>query len=370
MFKEFPRIVKNMDYKLFFTVIALTVIGMLVVASATYSYENQLKYILVQFSATIIGIIGALVIMSINYEYFGEKSKLIFGINIFLLVLVLVTGLGQEIGGKSWMRFGDYLGIQPSELVKIGFIITFAYHVSRVQDSLNRFPILLGVLVHAGIMICLVLLQPDYGTAMVYMFITCSVLFVAGLRYRFFSMAIGLLAAVTPLLWFFVLKPYQKDRFMIFFNPEYDPADKGYQVIQSKIAIGSGGFFGKGLFKGPQTQLDYLPAKHTDFIFAVIGEEMGFIGAMFVLFLLFFLIYRCIRIGLKAKCDFGNYMCIGVAALLLFHVFENVGMCIGVMPITGIPLPFISYGGSFMMVNMLLVGLVMNVHIRRKTINF
>lgn len=369
MFQELKKVFKVIDKWFMLFAFAAAILGLIVVYSATRSLDGGTRTTIIQFCAFLAGVIGMVVVMALDYESFGHKWTFIYAINIMLLAVVLILGVGEDIGGKSWIRIGP-VGLQPSELVKVGFILTFAKHLEKVQDDMNRLIPLLGIILHAGILIGLILLQPDYGTAMVYMFIFICMVFAAGLHYRYFAIAAGGLLVFAPIAWFFVLKPYQKLRFLTFFNPEYDPSGSGYQVLQSKLAIGSGELTGRGLFQGPQTQLNILPAKETDFIFAVIAEELGFIGCIVAICLLFFLIFRCVYIAREAKSDYGKYICVGVAAMFLFQVFENVGMCMGIMPVTGIPLPFFSAGGSSILTSMLAVGLVMNVWVRRKTLNF
>ena len=205
---------------------------------------------------------------------------------------------------------------------------------------------------------------------MVFCSIFIGMIFVCGIHYKYILAALASLMAFAPVAWLFILDDYQKKRFLVFFNPESDKLGAGYHVFQSKIAVGSGQVFGKGLFKGIQTQRGFLPEKHTDFIFSVIGEELGIIGSTLVIVLLLAIIWRCIAVAQNAKDDFGAYVCVGVASMLIFHTFENIGMCIGLTPVTGIPLPFISYGGSSLLTNLLAIGLVINVRMRRRTINF
>ena len=358
-----------MDKWLLFFILALCAIGLTSVYSASYTMEGGTRNVIIQSVAFVLGLAVMLGMMTLDYHYLGSKVKIIFGLNIFLLVLVLLVGIGADIGGQSWMRIG-IVGIQPSELVKIGFVITFAKHLDNVKEDVNRVLPLFGLILHMGILVGLVLLQPDFGTAMVYVFIFIFMLFASGLHYRYLLIGLGAIGGAFPLAWMFFLKDYQKERFLAFFDTAYDVSDSGYQVMQSKIAIGSGRFAGQGLLTGPQTQLGLLPAKHTDFIFGVIGEEWGFIGSVIVVLLLFGIFFKCMSIAQTAKDRFGSYLCVGIGAMMLFHIFENIGMCLGVMPVTGIPLPFISYGGSYMLTMLMAMGLVMNVAMRRKTLSF
>ena len=368
--KTLKTFMKNFDFYLFVLTLLTSGFGIVLIASATNSYENNIKFVIVQSAALAIGLLLAFIIIKLDYEYIGSYYKWIYAFNVIALVLVLFIGQGeQEWGGKSWIRIGG-VGIQPSEIVKIGFIITLAKHLEMVKEDLNKFKNICLLLLHAGVLIGLILLQPDLGTAMVFVFIFMGMVFICGINYKYIFGAIGAMAAFAPIAWLFILEKYQKNRIRVFLNPESDPLNAGYHVIQSKISVGSGQIFGKGLFKGTQTQLGYLPEKHTDFIFSVIGEELGFIGSIIVLLLLVLIIWRCISTAQIAKDDFGSYICVGIASMLIFQTFENIGMCIGLTPITGLPLPFISYGGSSLMTNIAAIGLVLNVRMRRKTINF
>ncbi len=362
------KIFKSTDKWLLCISTLLAVFGMIVISSATHSMGNT-KFIIVQFAAFIIGFCCMLALTSIDFESFGNKTGYLYALGILLLTVVLFLGTGDEVGTRGWIRIGG-VGIQPSELVKIIYIITLGKHISRNEKHVNSIFPFAGMVVHAAVIIGMVLLQPDYGTAMVYIFIFICMIFASGLYYRAIFAAIAAFAAFMPVAWFFILQPFQQNRILTFINPELDPSGAGYHVIQSKIAIGSGGLFGRGLYNGPQTQLEILPEKHTDFIFAVIGEELGFIACIAVIALLFALVIRCFVIASKCRSKYGKYICIGVGAMILFQTFENVGMCIGVMPVTGIPLPFISYGGSSMITNMIGMGLVMSVAARQQTINF
>jgi rod shape determining protein RodA len=209
-------------------------------------------------------------------------------------------------------------------------------------------------------------MQPDMGSAMVFMFVFLCLLFVAKLSYKYIVPVAILTISSMPFIYKYVLSEYQQWRIQVFLNPDIDALNRGYNVIQSKIAVGSGQIWGKGYLQGTQNQMGYLPTKYTDFIFSVISEEFGFIGAALVVIALFLLIYRCFKVAKKADNSFGRYICVGVAAMLLFHTFENVGMCIGLMPVTGIPLPFISYGGTSLVTNLIAIGLVMSVAYHNK----
>ena len=347
------------------TVVIITIImGFLAIASATDSLDKT-RYLLVQGTAVLLGLALLITIQKFDYNKIGNLARYIYIFNVLLLTLVLFIGKGDEVGTRGWIRLG-FVGIQPSEIVKIGFIITFAKHVSVTED-INSPKSLLLLLLHAAIIIFLVLLQPDYGTATVFIIIMFAMLFIARISVKYIAGAFGAFALLSPVLWFFILKDYQKKRFFAFLKPEADPLGSGYHVTQSKIAIGSGGTIGTGLFKGVQTQLGYLPEKQTDFIFAVIGEEMGLWGTILILLLLLCIILKCFYIAQSSSDFFGELICVGVGTMFLFHTFENIGMCIGLAPVTGIPLPFISYGGSNMLASLLAIALVLNVRARQRT---
>lgn len=349
----------NFDRFLLFTVIIAALYGIFAIYSATYSY-GTISNVVIQLVSLIIGLIILMIITLFDYEQYGLFIKPIAGVCIFLLVLVLIIGKSGDWGAQSWIRIGP-IGIQPAEFAKIGFIITFSYHLDKVSDKLNKPVNILLLILHLMVPVGLILLQPDAGSAMVFIFIFIVMLFVAGISYKYIIPAIILGVVSVPLIYMFVLSEFQKHRIMVFLNPELDKLGSGYNVIQSKIAVGSGGFFGKGYLKGTQNQLGFLPTKHTDFIFSVIAEELGFIGAALVIILLFTIILRCIRTAMISQTSLGKYLCTGVSAMLIFHTVENVGMCIGLMPVTGIPLPFFSYGGSSLITNLIAIGLVMSV---------
>lgn len=362
--------IKTFDFQLISLALALCCIGMVVIYSATQSYENSFRYILVQGGALIVGLVFIYYVVKMDYEYISSFWPYIYAFNVIMLILVIVIGVGsEETGTTGWIRFGP-IGIQPSELVKVGFIITLACYLDKVKRDINYVKTVAKLLLHLAIPVGLILLQPDFGTAMVFIFIFFVMLFVAGIDWRYILGAFLSIGILSPLIYFFILSDYQKNRILNFFTPEHDPSGSGYQVMQSKIAIGSGQIFGKGLFHGTQTQLGYLPEKHTDFIFAVVGEELGLIGCLVVLLLLILLIARCIYIASRARNELGGLLCSGVAALFLFHTLENIGMTLGLMPVTGIPLPFVSYGGSSLATYLIALGLVISVSIRRKPINF
>ena len=259
---------------------------------------------------------------------------------------------------------------QPSEFAKIFVILTFSLVVNKIQergkDEISRPTRLILALLIIAVPVLLIIKQPDYGTAIAFLVSTVLILYVAGIKKRYIISSILLVVIALPLLYFFILPEHAKTRIDVFLNPDLDPRGAGYNIIQSKLAIGSGRLFGMGLLKGNQTQLGFLYPKTTDFIFAVIGEEMGFVITAVVVILYVVLITKAVYVAKTAKDNIGSYIAMGIAGIFLFHMLENIGMTIGLLPITGVPLPFVSYGGSSLLTNLILVGLLLNISGRRQ----
>lgn len=369
------KLFKNFDYALIVIVVILVAVGMVMIKSATSSItsdDNAYSYVIRQGVSLAVGLVLMFVIIAIDYNTLGGFYWYFYGFNIALLLAVKI--FGKEINGaKSWIQFGSF-SMQPSEFSKILFIIFMAKFISLIREKYNgdiSSPKNLGVILGlASIPLFLIYIEPALGTAMVLLTIIVALLFAANLNYKYFLAGITGILISSPLLWFFVLKDYQKNRIIHFLNPDLDPLGKGFQVIQSKIAIGSGGLWGQGLFQGTQTQMGYLPFKETDFIFAVLGEELGFVLCMLILLLYGILLLKLIDIARNSKDLFGSMLTLGIAAMIGIHIFQNVGMTMGLFPVAGIPLPFISYGGSSLIANLIGIGLVLNVSMRRQKITF
>lgn len=356
---------RNLDMPFIILILLNTLFGLLMISSA-----GGTKYVIIQLAAFLLGVGGIVALMILDYDYLAQISNYLYIIGIGLLIIVLIPGIGAVRGGaRSWFILGP-VNLQPAEIVKIFFIILFARLLSENGEEVNEPRVLLKMLIYLVIPCVLMLLQPDLGTAAVFFGIAFVMLFCAKISWKYIAAGFGALAAAFPLMWFFLFQDYQRNRFITAFFPEKDPSGAGYQVIQSKTAVGSGQFFGTGLFKGSSQVNNLLPERHTDFIFSAICEELGFIGGILVIVLLSLLIIRCIYIGLSARNMIGTYICVGVAGMLIFQIFENIGMCIGLFPVTGITLPFYSYGGSSMVTTMLAMGLVLNVKYRSRMINF
>ncbi|MBO5364168.1 MAG: rod shape-determining protein RodA [Clostridia bacterium] len=356
---------RNLDGPLVLLILLNALFGLLMISSAGGG-----KYVLVQLTAFLLGIGGVVLLMVLDYDYLSRISYYLYGAGLLLLILVLIPGIGAVRGGaRSWFEFGP-INLQPAELMKIFFIIFFARHLSEKQERINQPIELLKLLAYLVVIFILLLFQPDFGTAAVFAGIALVMLFTAGITWKYLLWGLGSLVIICPILWVFVLQDYQKTRLITAFNPELDPTGAGYHAIQSKTAVGSGKLFGTGLFKGSSQVGNLLPERHTDFIYSAVCEELGMLGGILVIVLLTLLIFRCIYIGLNARNALGRHICIGVAAMLIFQVFENIGMCLGLFPVTGITLPFYSYGGSSMITTMLAMGLVLSVRYRCRMINF
>lgn len=367
------RLLRNLDYALIIAVVVAILFGLVAVFTATYESASAdggdgLGYVKRQLVAIALGLVGSLVILSIDYRQLDRLAALLYVGSLAFLASVFVLGVSRS-GAQAWLRLGP-LSIQPSEYAKIGVAMALASHLSR-KDDLSTLASLVPSFLLVGIPMGIVVLQNDLGTALVFGPMLFAMLYVAGARTEHL---LGILfvvgAVVVPVGFQFFLKEYQRQRLLIFLNPYSDPTGNGYNVIQSMIAIGSGKLFGKGLLNGTQGQLNFLPEHHTDFIFSVIAEELGFIGAFALLAVLGFILWRGYRIAASAKDRYGMLLAVGITSMMAFHILVNVGMAMGVMPVTGIPLPFVSYGGSSIMAYMFGIALLLNVYMRRQSMLF
>lgn len=356
----------KIDLVLLFGVGLLIIIGLITLYSATLSLESA--NIRTQLISTILGIIGIFVLVLLDYDFLKGMGKYLYIIAIALLVLVALFGSGaEEWGADNWLVIGP-ISFQPSEFVKLFLIVSLARFIEINHKNINKPLTLLKVLIFAAIPILLIL-KEDFGTAFATTGLVVAMIFTAGLNWKYILAAIVLAIASLPFL-YNMLDDYQKDRILNFLNPTRDIADSGLQSIQGRIAIGSGMVTGRGLFEGVQTQNNFIPEKHTDFIFPVLAEEAGFIGVVIVLALYTLILFRILKTASQAKDTFGTMVCMGVFGLFFVHIFVNIGMTLGVLPITGIPLPFFSLGGTSQLVNLLAIGLVINVGIERNELEF
>jgi rod shape determining protein RodA len=390
------------DFLTLTLIFILLIVGSLAIFSATSSTETgENGFFLKQLIWVIIGISSMIIISFIPLKALNRYVYWIYGFSIFFLLLVLVIGKTGQ-GAERWLTLGP-INIQPSEIAKVATILAVSKFLADKYADVNKFKYFTVSIILISVPFILVARQPDLGTALVFLALIIPFLYWAGLNwfyiftiitpvltmvlsFNFFSFlslmliitivlvlsqkkpivitAVFLLnigvGIVTPYLWN-QLRPYQQQRILTFINPEKDSKGAGYQIIQSQVAIGSGGVWGKGYLKGSQTHLRFLPAQHTDFIFSVLGEEFGFMGTSFILFVYFLLILRLVNIAASIRQKFESLTIIGITTILVFHILINIGMTIGLAPVTGLPLPFLSYGGSFLVIMLSMMGIVLNI---------
>jgi rod shape determining protein RodA len=359
------NVLGNFDYILFGSVTLLSIIGLFVLRSATLEISSGDKMFYIQMISWFIGLSLAIFISRMDYKDLKNLGIVLYVFCMLLLVLVLFVGYGEDLNSKSWFKtpLGSF---QPAELAKVAFVIMASYYFEKIHDGHKKKYNSIGKLLLVTIIpIGLVLLQPDVGTAAVFIFTFLVMLFICGIPYIYIIISFVLMIPTGLYLWFFKLADYQKARISVLFHPEDDLQGDGYNVYKSKIAIGSGQVTGKGLFKGIQTQNGGVPVKESDFIFSVIGEELGFIGAMLILLLIFFILVRCILIAKNSKDSYGSFLVVGFTSILAFHYIENISMNIGLLPVTGIPMPFISQGGSALVTNYAFIGIILSVSMRK-----
>ncbi|MDI6617372.1 MAG: rod shape-determining protein RodA [Clostridiales bacterium] len=373
------KLIKDFDFGLLINVLLICVEGIIAISSATKAFNGgSMKFFILQIIWIILGLAVMAVIVSIDYNTIKMYYKFIYIANVALLLLLVVLNkvTNGEIGGEtngavSWFSIGTF-GLQPSEFMKISLIIVFAKKIEDFEGNVNNIKNLSILFLYAAIPLGLIAAQPDLGTDMVLAAIIIGMLFMAGLDLRIIFGGLLTGAASIYAIWNYtkLISEEQKGRIVSFLHPELDPLGTNYQPNESKIAVGSGQIFGMGFGNGLQSGGDYVSYAYSDFIFSVIAEDFGFIGSVIVIVVYISLIFKCIGISRIAKDKFGRMLVIGVASMFIFQVFQCIGMAIGIMPITGITLPFISYGGSSMLTNMIAIGLVLNVGMRRHKINF
>ncbi len=355
---------KHMDYLLFISVIIISIFGIIMIYSASsiwaeFKYQDAFKYVKQQGLFFLVGIFVMMFASRINLQFLKKKANLILGVCFLLLVLVLIPGIGTiRNGSRSWFGIGGF-GIQPSEFAKLGLIIFVSKYLTRNQKNMTdvkkgALPIFLVI----GIFFLLIMLEPDFGTAMVMALTLIALIFISGLKISFFvKLGVLGLAGIACLI---IAAPYRMARIVSFLNPWSDPLGSGYQIIQSLYAIGPGGLLGQGFLNSRQKHF-YLPEPQTDFIFSIISEEFGFLGVLIVCGFFLFIFYRMIRIALRSNDLFCKYLAFGLAFGILIQASLNLAVVVGLIPVTGVTLPFFSYGGSSLLISMISVGLVLNV---------
>jgi rod shape determining protein RodA len=363
--KDRPR-VQDFDWALLAIVAAINAIGVLEIYSSTHASANMVGLQWRQLTWIAIGVAGMFVISRIDYHTLLDQAPALYLFGLATLLIVLAIG-HSRFGAKRWVALGGGVNLQVSELMKLIIIIVLARFFAEVRTDRLTLMDLVKVALLTCVPVGLILIQPDLGTALVLVPVAVVGAFLAGIEWKHMAAGLVLIALLIPVGWNMRkhLKPYQQQRIETFLHPEENPRGAGYQILQSEIAVGSGGFWGKGFGKGSQNQLGFVPVRYSDFILAAMAEEQGFIGVCVVLLLYLGLILRLVDNAQKAKDRAGMFVVMGVTAILGFHVLVNASMVIGYMPVTGIPLPLMSYGGSSTAFVFLALGLVMNVRMRR-----
>ncbi len=352
----------------------VTYAGLLVAVGLVMAYTNSLENgrLTLQSGTTFsrglmwagIGVVVFLIATAFDYRWLKTFAWPLYGAQLGLLVLTLAVGDGVS-GAARWVKIGE-LTFQFSELAKVLMIIVLANYLGSRQGRLDSLPSILGACVLVGPPLALVMLQPDLGTSLVFAAILAGMLWMSGASLKWLTILAGAVVAMIPFVWANVLRDYQKARLTAFLDPSADIQGSGYQLHQAQIAIGSGGWIGKGLTNGTQGQGDYLPVQTTDFVFAVLGEELGFVGGVVVFLLFAALLWRLLVAGWRARDPFGTMFAAGMASMILFQLVVNVGMVIGIMPITGIPLPFVTHGGASLVSMSIGLGVMQSINIRQR----
>lgn len=366
----FWTLLKNLDRTLLALTLCFAAISITMIGSTAYNGSFELnRAIIVQIAAYGLGFLVMGLIVFMDYQFFENIEKFLYVASILLLLCVYIPGLGDvQYGARGWLKLGP-VNLQPAEIVKISFTLIFANYLTKNRENLYSFKSLVKAGLYISPFVLLIILQKDLGNALVFCVIAGLMLFVAGVDGRLYSRVLGAGLLATPVM-YRLMASHQKERIDAFLHPNNLSLAGNYQVWHSKVAIGSGGLWGKGLFQGTQKELNFLPVAESDFIFAVIVEELGFIGGLAVIALYALFLYRIIKIADNAKDSYGSLIVWGIFAMFAFQIFENVGMTMGLMPVTGITLPFISSGGSSVVTNMMALGVILNVGIRSKVINF
>ena len=355
------------DLLLLFLCVVATLFGIVVVASAT-RYSGSSRYVVVQSVALVLGICLYAAVSLVDLELLAEHRQLLLIFNILFLSMLLVWGVGDETGNRAWLNLPLVpINVQPAEICKITFVICLAKTMSINRGRLSSVKSVGSILIQTLLMMgFIVVISRDLGSALVFLFIFLVIAYVGGVKAWWFLLGLAAAAAVFPLLWKYFLQDYQKQRILVVFDPSIDPQGKGvrWDMNRSIAMLSGGGISGQGLFRGSMVQNHAIAAQHTDFIFSSIGEELGILGCVFTLLLLSAIVARCIHVGLRTPNYMNRLICIGMASMLIFQIVINVGMCIGVFPVIGLTLPFISYGGSSIITVFPSMGLVSGVHMR------
>jgi rod shape determining protein RodA len=359
------RLISHFDWTLFLLVLTVVGIGITTIYSANYNLATGHAGVLPMRQLTWLGLglVAMFVAISFDYHYIDRLAYPFYGLMLLLLILVVIVGHSGG-GSQRWINLG-FFRLQPSEPAKLAIVLIMAKYF-QADEPANGYYLrnLLVPFAMVAPLIILTLIQPDLGTAIILGIVFMSMVLMGGLRLRSFSYLVGAGIALLPVAWQF-LKPYQRNRILTFLDPDRDPLGAGYHVIQSQIAIGSGKLFGKGWLHGTQNRLNFLPEQHTDFIFAVFSEEWGFVGCAVLLLLFVIMVAYCLGVVQRAKDRFGALLVFGMLSIIFWHVAINISMVTGLMPVVGVPLPMVSYGGSALASMMFAIGVIINVSMRR-----
>ncbi len=361
---------QKLDWFLIALIVLLITTGLILIYSTSFKADQEPDFnnFLRQIIYAAVGLILMLGVAIFNYRGLRNITNYLYIFSVLSLAVVLI--LGKTISGSMrWIDFGIF-HFQPSEITKLILIIILAKYLADHLHEMKFFRHLLLSGIYVAIPTILVLLEPDLGTALSFVAIWIVMLIIAGARALYLLLVGAGIGGAIPIAWFFIFKDYQKERLASFLNPQSDPLGSGYNIVQSTIAIGSGRIFGRGLGYGPQSHLNFLPVQHTDFVFAVLAEELGFLGGLFLLLLFAFLLWRILKVILKATDNFGRLLGVGILTITIIQILVNIGMNLGIMPITGIPLPLVSYGGSALLFFMLSFGIILSIGVNKEKIEF
>ena len=372
-FSELKNFFRKGDMILLVLCLVASAFGCLMIASTT-NYRDTMNYVYVQIAAIGLGVLVYAVISSLDIDFFSEHRLWLVAFNTVLILLLIPFGTSYDSGNKSWLDFSFLpVAIQPAEICKISFVLILASVMASHQNRISHIFSVGHMVLHLGLVAGLnLVISGDMGVSMIFVFIFVGMAFAGGVKWIWFALAGGAIAVAGPMAWVYVLTERQQNRILVLFDSTIDPLgiNERYHILRSQLSLNGGGWMGQGLFHGNRTQTGALFAQHTDFIFSAIGEELGFVGCILVMILLMAIIGRCIYVGNKSPDYMRKVLCYGVASALIFQMVVNVGMCIGVVPIVGLTLPFISYGGSSMVSLFAMVGFVSGVHARPERQSF
>ena len=360
------QVFRQGDIVLMCLCLAASIFGCVVIASAT-AHTGSMRYLVIQIGAIVIGLISYVAVSAVNLDFVSEHRMVLVMFNLFMLALLIPFGTDFNSGNRSWLAIpGVPVSIQPAEICKISFVLIMASVMAAHQNKVSSLRSVFKMLFQVGLLVgANMALSKDAGVSLIFVFIFVGMAFTGGINWFWISLAMALVALGAPIIWN-MLSDYQQSRIMVLFDSSIDPMgiDERYQMKRSLLSLTGGGLTGQGLFNGNRTQIGALPAQHTDYIFSAIGEEMGFMGCILVLVLLVAIIVRCFITGSRSQNYLRRMVCYGAAMALIFQVCSNVGMCVGITPVIGLTLPFISYGGSSIVSLYAMLGLVSGVHAR------